>query len=68
MTTGPPYGSPSSPDLFALYIADIHGAVEDQIEDPRVISFVDDVTWIVEGTDVEDVASKFERCATTSLQ
>ena len=42
-------------------------AVESQVEDSRGISFVDDVTWIVEGYDVDDVASKLERCARTSL-
>ena len=68
VTTGLPQGSPISPALFALYIADIHGAVDDQVEDSRGICYVDDVTWIFEGTDVEDVASKLERCATSSLQ
>ena len=32
------------------------------------MSYVDDVTWIVEGTDVGDVSNKLERCATGSLQ
>ena len=49
VTTGLPRGSPVSPVLFTLYIADIHQAVESQVEDSRGISFVDDVTWIVEG-------------------
>ena len=68
VTTGLPRGSPVSPVLFALYIAEIHGAVEDQVEDSRGISFVDDVTWIVEGTSIDGVAGKLERCATASLQ
>ena len=29
---------------------------------------MDDATWIVEGTDVEDVAQRLERCAATSLR
>ena len=68
VTTGLPQGSPISPVLFAHYVAEIHGAVEDQVEDSRGISFVDDVTWIVEGTDISDVASKPERCAAASLR
>ena len=46
--TGLPQGSPISPVLFAIYIADIHQAVESQIEDCRGISFVDDITWVAE--------------------
>ena len=55
VTTGLPRGSPISLTLFAIYIADIHEAVEDQVEDSRGISYVDDVTWVVERTDVVDV-------------
>ena len=68
VATGLPQGSPISPALFAIYIADIHEAVEDQVEDSRDISYVDDVTWVVEGTDVDDVVSKLERCARASLE
>ena len=48
--------------------AEIHEAAEDQIEDSRGISFVDDVTWIVEGTDIDGVSRKLERCAAASLR
>ena len=61
-----PQGSPISPALFAIYIAEIHAAVEGQVEDSRGISFVDDVTWLVEGTDLSDVVNKLERCAAAS--
>lgn len=39
-------------------------------QDSRGISFVDDITWVVEGTDLTDVvsASKLERCADASLR
>ena len=70
VTTGLPQGSPVSPVLFALYIAEIHQAVESQMEDCRGISFVDDVTWIVEGVpvDLDDVTAKLEGCARASLR
>ena len=42
-TTGLPQGSPVSPAFFAIYTADIHGEVEEQVEDYRGISFADDV-------------------------
>ena len=68
VTTGLPQGSPVSPVLFALYIAEIHQVVESQAEDCRGISFVDDITWLVEGYDIQDVATKLERCAEAGLK
>ena len=44
VTTGLPQGLPTSPALFAIYITKIHEVVENQVNDGRVISFVDDVT------------------------
>ena len=44
-----------------------NAVVENQVEDSRGISFVDDVTWVVEGTDLDDVVDKLERCAAASL-
>ena len=44
VTTGLPQGSPISPALFAIDIADIHEAFENQVEDSRGISYVADVT------------------------
>lgn len=62
VATGLPQGSPISPVLFAIYIADIRQAVESQVEGSRGTSSVDDdVTWIVEGTDLDDVVDKLER-------
>ena len=54
--------------LFAIYIADMHQAFEGQIEDCRGISFVDDITWVAEGVDLDDVVRKLEGCAAASLQ
>ena len=68
VNTGLPQGSPVSPVLFAIYIADIHQVVESQMEDCRGISFVDDITWVVEGVDLDDVAQKLEGCAAASLR
>ena len=60
VTTGLPQGSPVSPVLFAIYIAEIYRAVESRVEDSRGISFVDDVTWLVERVDVNDVVRKLD--------
>ena len=56
-----------SPVLFAIYIAEVHTAVEGQVLNSCGISFVDDVTWLVEGQGVGEVVQKLERCATASL-
>ena len=56
--------------LPSNYIANIHETVENQVEDNRGTTFVDDVTWVVEGTgtDIDDVISKLELCAAANLQ
>ena len=43
--------------------AEIRGAVGGRVKDSRGISFVDDITWLVEGTNLNDVVNKLERCA-----
>ena len=35
---------------------------------PSSISFLDDATWMVEGTDLDGVIRQLERCAAASLQ
>ena len=68
VTTGLPRGSPISPVLFAIYIADVHATVEGQVEHSRGISFVDDVTWLVEGNNIDDVVTGLEQCAAATLR
>ena len=67
VTTGLPQGSPVSPVLFGRYIADVHKAVEDKVFGCKGMSFVDDVTWFVEGTSIEEVTVGLESCAAESL-
>lgn len=68
VTAGLIQGAPISPVLFAIYIAEIHAAVENQTESSRKISFADDVTWIVEGDNIGEVVQRLERCAAASLR
>ena len=44
VSTGLLQGSPVSPILFAIYIANVHKAVEDKVSGCKGISFVDDAT------------------------
>ena len=69
VTTGLPQESPISPVLFAVYISYLdHRAVEGQVEQGRGISFMDDVTWIVEGDGMSEVVHRLERYAAASLR
>jgi hypothetical protein len=41
--------SPVSPIVFAIYISELFGKVEERVKDAVVLSFVDDVACVVEG-------------------
>jgi len=66
VTTGLPQGSPVSPILFNIYIAEIHGAVERKVPGVRGLSFVDDVTWLATADGVDKLATMLEQCAKES--
>jgi hypothetical protein len=65
--TGLPQGSVVSPILFLIYIADLAALMETQVPDTIGLSFVDDVTWVVDGTNVAEVTTKLTRCASACL-
>ena len=56
-----------SPVLSTFYITEIYQAVESQMEYSPGISFASDVTYLAEGVDVNDVASKLGHRARVSL-
>ena len=60
VTTGLPQGSPISPVLFATYVAEIHEAVQKQVEVCQGISFVDGVIWLAEGTNISKVVQRLD--------
>ena len=64
----PPAGIPSVPVLFNLYIGEIHAAVEDRVPGCQGVSFVDDVTWFVEGSSIAEIRERLEWCAEESLR
>jgi hypothetical protein len=65
--TGLPQGSPVSPVLFLIYITDLATLVESTVPGMVALSFVDDVTWIVNGIDDAEVTVKLNTCAAKCL-
>jgi hypothetical protein len=65
--TGLPQGSPVSLILFLIYIADLASLVENRVPGTVGLSFIDDVTCIVDGDNVEEVTTKLMHCASTCL-
>jgi len=59
-----------SPILFAIYMADIHAEVEEQIGGVTVqrLSFVDDMTWLATADNPGQLVQKLDKCARLSLQ
>jgi len=66
--TGLPQGSPVSPVLFLLYIADLGKEVETENPDTVGLSFVDDITWIETGKTAKEVARKLQKRACETLR
>jgi hypothetical protein len=58
-----PQGFPVSPILFAIYMAGIHEEVENKVTGSSGLSFVDDVTWVVEAATIPQLIQKLEKCA-----
>jgi hypothetical protein len=65
--TGWPQGSPVSPILFLIYIVDLAALMETKVPDTVGLSFVDDVTWVMDRTNVAEVTMKLTHCASACL-
>jgi hypothetical protein len=66
--TGVPKGLLTSPILFAIYIAGLFKIVEKGVPEVTMLSFVDDVAWVVEGKDAHQCTSYMQRCARRAIQ
>jgi hypothetical protein len=60
---GLPQGSPVSPALFAIYMADIYQEIENAVQGSSSLSFVDDDMWPVEALTIPQLIKKMEKCA-----
>jgi hypothetical protein len=59
---GLPQGSPVSPVLFAIYLAEIHQEMKEAIEGSSGLTFIDDVTWLIEAPYIPQLIRKREKC------
>jgi hypothetical protein len=62
-----PQGSLVSPILLLIYIVDLVALVETQVPDTVGLSFVDDVTWVMDRTNVAEVTMKLIHYISTYL-
>jgi len=65
--TGIPQGSPVAPILFTTYLSGIFDKVEAAVPGIRGLSFVDDISWWVDGADSRAVAAKLSAAAAASI-
>jgi len=65
---GVPQGSPVSPILFAIYTSELIKWVEEYVSEAEVLSFVDGLSWVATGNDVNHVVSILGRCAANSIE
>ena len=64
LDSGIPQGSPASPVLFAVYIAEMFSEVEEKMDGQiKALSFVDDVAWLASGKDAQQVQATMEAAA-----
>jgi hypothetical protein len=56
-------GSPVSPIIFAIYTSELIKWAEEYISEAKGLSFVDDLSWMVTGRDVNHLVTIFQRCA-----
>jgi hypothetical protein len=59
---GVPQRSPTSPILFAIYITGRFKKAEKEALEVTMLSFVDDVAWVVERSDIDQCTSQMQRC------
>jgi len=65
---GVPQGSPGSPILFAINTSGLIKWVEVYVSEADGLSFVDDLSWVGTGSDVNHVVSILERCTAKSIE
>ena len=65
--TGIPQGSPATPILFVTYLSGIFDEVEAAVPGVHGLSFVDDISWWVDGTDNRALASKLSEAAAAAI-
>ena len=63
-----PQGSPVSPILFLIYISGVFDKVSEANPLVKLISFIDDLGFIVSGSSVKEVVKTLEEVAQTVVE
>jgi len=61
-------GSPVSPILFAIITSGLIEWVEEYVSEAEGLSFVDYLSWVATGNDVNHIVLILERCAANSIE
>jgi len=65
---GVPQGPPVSPILFAIYTSGLIKWVEEYLSEAEGLSFVDDLGWVANASDIDQVVMILKRCAAKSIE
>jgi ribonuclease HI len=64
---GIPQGSPVSPILFLIYLRGVFQAIENQLPDIHLLSYVDDIGIVAQGSSVQDISLQLQQAAEIAL-
>ena len=67
IASGLPQGSPVSPILFLLYVLGVFQAIEHRVPGTKIISYVDDLGLIAQGSSVDEVCRQLEVAAEAAV-
>jgi len=68
VSTDIPQGSPVFPVLSKVYLSGLFGSVEEKVPGIKALSFVDDVAWLAEGDEANEISEILEKAAAAAQE